>query len=159
VRVLLDEDVPVQVLEVLRQVLVGHSIDHVEGLGWKGKKDLALLPDAAKRGYQVFVTNDKNQLEDVGESRAIRDSGMHHVRYAQNTKLGREGLALAVASLLAAAVPCIRELETASGQRLVQVKSVASHQRNARYEVTDPIKSPPPYWPRSGHAPRRPRRG
>ncbi len=127
-------------------------------LGWKSKKDLALLPDAARRGYNVLVTNDKKQLESVKESRAIRDSGMHHVRYDQNTKLGREGLALAMASLLAAAVPCIRELEAASGQRLMHVKSVAPHQRATRYEVIDPIKDPPTYWPRRGRAPRRPRR-
>ncbi len=84
-RVLLDEDVPVQVLEALQQVLHGHTIDHVNRIGWKSKKDLALLTDAGKRGYEVLVTNDKNQLEDVEESRAIRDSGMHHVRYDQDT--------------------------------------------------------------------------
>jgi hypothetical protein len=158
VRVLLDEDVPVQVLESLQQVLHGHTIDHVDRIGWKSKKDLALLPDAGKRGYEVLVTNDKNQLEDVEESRAIRDSGMHHVRYDQDTNRGKEGLALAMASLLAAAVPCIRELEAATGQRLVHIKSIAPHQRSARYDVVDPIKDPPSYWPRGGPAPRRPRR-
>jgi len=158
VRVLLDEDVPVQVLESLQQVLHGHTIDHVDRIGWKSKKDLALLPDAGTRGYEVLVTNDKNQLEDVEESRAIRDSGMHHVRYDQDTNRGKEGLALAMASLLAAAVPCIRELEAATGQRLVHIKSIAPHQRSARYDVVDPIKDPPSYWPRGGPAPRRPRR-
>ncbi len=157
-RVLLDEDVPVQVLESLQQVLHGHTIDHVDRIGWKSTKDLALLPDAGKRGYEVLVTNDKNQLEDVEESRAIRDSGMHHVRYDQDTNRGKEGLALAMASLLAAAVPCIRELEAATGQRLVHIKSIAPHQRSARYDVVDPIKDPPSYWPRGGPAPRRPRR-
>lgn len=157
-RVLLDEDVPVQVLEALQQVLHGHTIDHVDRIGWKSKNDLALLPDAGKRGYEVLVTNDKNQLEDVEESRAIRDSGMHHVRYDQDTNRGKEGLALAMASLLAAAVPCIRELEAATGQRLVHIKSIAPHQRRARYDLVDPIKDPPSYWPRSGPAPRRPRR-
>ncbi len=157
-RVLLDEDVPVQVLESLQQVLHGHTIDHVDRIGWKSKKDLALLPDAGTRGYEVLVTNDKNQLEDVEESRAIRDSGMHHVRYDQDTNRGKEGLALAMASLLAAAVPCIRELEAATGQRLVHIKSIAPHQRSARYDVVDPIKDPPSYWPRGGPAPRRPRR-
>ncbi len=68
------------------------------------------------------------------------------------------GLALAMASLLAAAVPGIRELELAAGQRLVHIKSIAAHQRTARYDVVDPIKDPPNYWPRGGAAPRRPRR-
>lgn len=157
-RVLLDEDVPVQVLEALQQILDSHTIDHVDRIRWKGKKDLALLPDAAKRGYEVFVTNDKNQLQDVDESRAIRNSGLHHVRYYQDTNRGKEGLALAMASLLAAAVPCIRELETTTGQRLVRIRPIVPHQRTARYNVVDPVKDPPPYWPRSGPSPRRPRR-
>lgn len=157
-RVLLDEDVPLPVLEALQHVLNDHPIDHVDRIGRKGKKDLALFPDAVTRGYEVLVTNDKNQLENVEESRAIRDSGLHHVRYDQDTSRGREGLALAMASLLAAAVPCIRELELADGQRLVHIKSIAPHQRTARYDVVDPIKDPPNYWPRGGTAPRRPRR-
>lgn len=157
-KVLLDEDVPVQVLEALRQVLGGHDIHHVQTIRWKSKKDLALLPDAARRGYKVFVTNDRSQLHDVEESRAIRESGMHHVRYDQDTNRGIEGLALAMASLLAAAVPCLADLDTATGQRLVHVKSVAPHQRAPRYEIVDPVTDPPACWPRSGPAPRRPRR-
>lgn len=157
-KVLLDEDVPVQVLEALRQVLGGHEVHHVNTIRWMNKKGLALLPDAAGRGYRVFVTNDRNQLRDVDESRAIRDSGMHHVRYDQDTTRGIEGLALAMASLLAAAVPCLRDLNAAPGQRLVHVRSVSPHQRAPRYEVVDPVTDPPAYWPRSGAAPRRPRR-
>ncbi len=157
-KVLLDEDVPVQVLEALRQVLGGHEVHHVDGIKWKSKKDLALLPDAAGRGYRAFVTNDKNQLHDVDESKAIRDSGMHHIRYDQDTTRGVEGLALAMASLLAAAVPCLRNLDDAPAQRLVHVRSVAPHQRAPRYEIVDPVTDPPVYWPRHGAAPRRPRR-
>ncbi len=78
-RVPLDEDVPLPVLEALQHVLNDHPIDHVDRIGWKGKKDLALFPDAVTRGYEVLVTNDENQLENVEESRAIRDSGLHHV--------------------------------------------------------------------------------
>lgn len=147
-----------QVIEALQQVLDGHFIDHVDRLGWKSKKDLALLPDAARRGYEVLITNDRSQLEDPEESRAIRDSGMHHVRYDQDTSRGKAGLALAMASLLAAAVPCIAQLEAADGPRLVHITSIAPHARTARYEIINPIKVPPPYWPRSGPAPRRPRR-
>ena len=157
-KVLLDEDVPVQVLEALRQVLGGHDIDHVQTIRWKSKKDLALLPDAARRGYQVFVANDRSQLDNIQESRAIRDSGMHHVRYDQDTNRGIEGLALAMASLLAAAVPCLADLDAAASQRLVHVRSVAPHQRAPRYAIVDPVTDPPAYWPRSGAAPRRPRR-
>lgn len=154
-RILLDEDVPVQLLDALSQVLPTHRVDHVHGLKWKGKKDIRLLADAAGRGYEVFVTNDSNQLNDVDESRAIRGSGMHHVRY--DTGEGKEGLALAMASVLAAAVPCMDELEAAPGQRLVHIRSVAAHRRAVRYEIVDPVTHPPNYWSPSGKAPRRPR--
>lgn len=157
-KLLADEDVPVQVLTALRRVLDGHVIDHVDELKWKSKKDLALLPDAAQRGYEALITNDKNQLASDDESRAIRDSGMHHIRYDQDTSRGKEGLALAMASLLAAAVPCVRALEDADGQRLVHIKAIKPHARSPRFDLIDPVKNPPNYWPRSGPAPRRPRR-
>jgi len=38
VRLLLDEDVPVQLLGPLRHLLREHVVDHVQYLGWKGKK-------------------------------------------------------------------------------------------------------------------------
>jgi len=44
-RLLLDEDVPVQLLEPLRHLLFGHQVEHTDQLGWKGKKDRFLLPD------------------------------------------------------------------------------------------------------------------
>lgn len=58
---------PVQVLDALRQILDGHEVHQVDTIKWKSKKDLALLPDAAGRGYQVIVSNDKNQLNDPHE--------------------------------------------------------------------------------------------
>lgn len=155
VKILLDEDVPAQVLDALRQVLPDHKVDHVHTIKWSGKKDKPLLADASARGYQVFITNDSNQLNDVDESRAIRDSGMHHVRY--ETSPGKDGLALAMASVLAAAVPCLAELEAAGTQRLVHIKGLTAHRRTARYSVVDPLAAPPRYWPRGGAAPRRPR--
>jgi hypothetical protein len=92
VKLLLDEDVPVQLLEPLRRLLPGHQVDHVEPLGWKGKKDRFLLPDAAQRSYDALLTNDSGQLDNVDECRAIRDSGMHHIRYRQDTRRGGGGL-------------------------------------------------------------------
>ena len=96
-KLLLDEDVPLQLLEPLRRLLPEHDVDHVENLGWKGKKDRFLLPDAAGRGYQALLTNDSRQLDSDIESRAIRDSGMHHIRYRHDARRGIDGLALAMA--------------------------------------------------------------
>jgi hypothetical protein len=34
-RLLLDEDVPIQLLEPLQRLLPGHRVEHVDGIGWK----------------------------------------------------------------------------------------------------------------------------
>lgn len=99
--VLLDADTPVPMLEVLRHVLQGHTVRHVHELRWSKKKDKQLLRDAASRGYDVFLTNDINQLEDPDETDAIKKCGMHHVRYNQRHK-GLAGLALAIGSVVSA---------------------------------------------------------
>jgi len=156
-RLLLDEDVPVQLVEPLRRLLPGHQIDHTEQLGWKGKKDLFLLPDAHRRGYDALLTHDSAQLDSAEECRAIRDSRMHHIRYHQNTRRGLDGFALAMASVMAAIRQILRELEEVDGQRLVEIRAIDP---GRRHRTTDPRLDPPRYWPsRVGqpHHPRRPR--
>jgi hypothetical protein len=58
----------------------------VARVGWKGKLDPNLLSDAARRGYDTLLTNDSGQLDNPNESQAIRDSGMHEIRYQQDTR-------------------------------------------------------------------------
>jgi predicted nuclease of predicted toxin-antitoxin system len=53
VRILIDEDTAVQLVDPLRHVLVGHDVAHIAGLSWKGKKDRQVLPDAKRAGYQI----------------------------------------------------------------------------------------------------------
>lgn len=147
-RLLLDEDVPKPLLPALQRVLTGHEVVHVEDLHWKSKKDLQLLPDAARRGFDTILTNDSRQLDDAEECRAIRDSGMHHIRYRQQTGRGESGglngLALAMAAILAAMRQIVRELEEADGQRLVLIQEIRNERR---HDTTDPKSDPPPYWP------------
>jgi hypothetical protein len=153
-RLLLDEDVPVQLLQPLRHLLPGHQVDHTEQLGWKGKKDRLLLPDARRRRYDALLTNDSGQLSDDKECRAIRDSGLHHIRYRQDTRYGMDGLALAMAAVMAGIRQVVRELEDIDGQSLVEIQAI---QPGKRHRTTDPSVDPPPYWPsRVGH-PHRPR--
>jgi hypothetical protein len=153
-RVLLDEDVPVQLVDPLRRLLPEHQIDHVQGLRWKGKKDLFLLPDAGRRGYGAFLTHNSGQLDDAAESRAIRDSGMHHIRYHQDTRRGLDGLAVAMASVMAAIRQVMRDLDAADSQRLVEVQGI---QPGKRHRLTDPRTDPPRYWPSRAGQPHRPR--
>lgn len=153
-RLLLDEDVPLQLVEPLRHLLRDHEVDHVQSLGWKGKKDSFLLADAAARGYDGLLTHDSRQLDSDVESRAIRDSGMHHIRYRQDTKRGLDGLASAMAAVLAAIRHVVRDLDAATGQRLVVIEGLGP---GKRHKVTDPRVDPPPYWP-SRRGPARGRR-
>jgi hypothetical protein len=95
-RLLIDEDTAVQLIEPLRHVLFGHDVTHVSGLSWKGKKDLRVLPDAKNAGFHALITKDRAQLNDPRECAAIKKSGLHHIRYAQRVE-GMRGLALAIA--------------------------------------------------------------
>ena len=151
-KLLLDEDVPIQLCEPLRRLLPGHDVDHVEGIGWKGKKDRFLLPDAAARGYEVLLTNDSGQLDNPGECHAIRDSRMHHVRY--RIQPGLDGLASAMGAVMAAIRPVMKDLDGAAGQRLVLIQSISP---SRRHTIIDPAVEPPPYWPSRAGQPRRAR--
>ena len=55
-RVLLDESVPVQV----RGALLGHDVQSVSDLGWKGLENGELLTSAEQVGFEVLVIADKN---------------------------------------------------------------------------------------------------
>lgn len=142
-KILLDEDVPIQVRDLLRRVLYGHAVDHVEDLRWKNKKDPFVVRDAAARGYAVFVTNNRKQLVVPEECRAIKESGLHHVLYDQAVQ-GLDGLALAIAAIIAAMPRLVRELDEATEQRLAKIRGIRDE---PRYTITDPQKTPPsPYW-------------
>jgi hypothetical protein len=143
-RILLDEHVPIQVLDLLERVLAPHEVRHVQRIRWKGKLDPFLFADAAAQGYNLLLTNDHGQLSDPRECDALKRAGIHHVRYDQSE--GLRGLALAVAAILAAMPDIVEELEGESEQRLVRI--VGLDPRRRRFEVIDPQKEPPAYWPR-----------
>ena len=141
-RILLDADTPVQMLSALQHVLAGHQVHHVHNLGWSSKKDVPLLHDARNAQYQIFVTNDTNQLDDPRETDAIRKSRLHHVRYGQRQP-GLRGLALAIGAVVAAMPSIVEHLAGADAQRLVQI---AGLDPNNRYKSVDPLRNPPRYW-------------
>jgi hypothetical protein len=55
VRVLLDENIPVD----LAALLTGHDVQTVSGLGWQGLKNGELLERAGGR-FDAFITMDRN---------------------------------------------------------------------------------------------------
>jgi hypothetical protein len=143
-RVLIDEDTAVQLLEPLRCVLPRHRVDHITEIKWQGKKDRPVLADAKRARYDVFLTKDHNQLADPGECDAIRKSGLHHITYSQR-RPGTAGLGLALGAVIAAMPLVMEALELTAGQQLVHITGLDP---TRRFAMTDPSINPPNYWPR-----------
>jgi hypothetical protein len=145
-KILLDEQVPLPVLEPLRHLLhPSHKIDHVDAMGWKSKPDLNLIPDLRARNYVGLVTADLSQLENPDEVRVIHRTGIHHIRFRQYGK-GIHKTASAIATIFAGLPAALAALEQATGQRLVQLKLVKSG--DIQLEIIDPSVTPPnQYWP------------
>ena len=70
-RVLIDEDTAVQLLEPLQHLLPRHTVNHVGMIRSKGKKDRSVLNDARK-GIYAFITRERNQFSDPAECAAIK---------------------------------------------------------------------------------------
>lgn len=144
-RLLVDEDVPTQILEVLRHLLRGHDVVHVLDLKWSGKEDVNLFRDAKRKKFDVILTNNHKQLTDPDETAAIKKCGLHHVRYG-HTRQGLRGLALCIGAIVVAMPDIMDNLAAADGQRLVRIQDL--DHRKKRYEIQDPHSDPPKYWPR-----------
>lgn len=144
-RVLVDEGMPVQVMPPLR-LNRRHEFDHVDELRWKGKPDVPLFRDAAERGYEAVLTLDVAQLDSVEEARALKRSGLHHIGIMQGRSAqGVTGIARVIASVIVAVPYVIEELESADGQRIVELSLLAASRRHATF---DPRREPDrfPYW-------------
>ncbi|MYS79480.1 DUF5615 family PIN-like protein [Embleya scabrispora] len=147
-KLLLDENVPRPMAEIVRILLAAHQVVHVHELdGWVGTKDIELYAKAKAAGFHAIITNDVKQLSRALEVAAIAESGLHRIQYRQNNKHGGlVGLGTAIATVCAALPHAIAELETADGQRLVSLTAVDPSRHN-RLQVTDPNASPPKHWP------------
>jgi hypothetical protein len=145
-RVLLDEGMPVQLLDPLR-INAPHHFEHVDELHWKGKKDHYLFQDAASRGFDGLLALDVDQLADPGLCKALKASGLHHLSLRQGrTVKGRTGIARVIGSIVAAMPYILTELEGMHEQRLVEISLLGA---TARHETFDPRRERQrfPYWP------------
>ena len=133
-RVLVDEGMPVQVIAPLR-LNRGHDFDHVEELGWKGKKDVPLFRDAAATGYDAILTLDLSQLDSADESRALKRSGLHHVGISQGRSAqGIKGIARVIASVVVAMPYVLADLTGAEDQRIVELSLLGASKRHTVYD-------------------------
>ncbi|MEU2774927.1 DUF5615 family PIN-like protein [Streptomyces sp. NPDC007162] len=61
-KLLLDENVPRPMAEIVRILLKAHDVVHVHELkGWTGTKDIELYAKAKADGFEVVITNDTKQ--------------------------------------------------------------------------------------------------
>jgi hypothetical protein len=145
-RLLLDEGMPVQLLEPLRRNSP-HQFQHVDELGWKGKQDANLFRDTATRDFAALVVLDVDQLVDPDLCRALKASGLHHISLRQGRRVkGKTGVARVIASLVVAMPYILADLEEVDEQRLVEVALLTA---GARHETLDPRRERQrfPYWP------------
>jgi hypothetical protein len=147
-KLLLDENVPRPMVEIVRILLTAHDVVHVHELdGWAGTKDIELYAKARSEGFQAIITNDAKQLNRPMEVEAIARSGLHRIQYRQNNKHGGlVGLGTAIATVCAALPHALVDLEEADGQRLVSLTAV-DPSRRSRLQVTYPAVEPPKHWP------------
>ena len=124
-RILIDEDTAVQLVDPLVYLLVDHQVAHVHSVSWKSKKDRHVLADAKNAGYHVFLTKDRSQLSDPFECAAIKKSGLHHIRYAQRVQ-GKRGLALAMGAIIAAGYFRLVHRNPAEGKKSVPTAASSS---------------------------------
>lgn len=103
-KLLLDENVPRPMAEIVRILLKAHDVIHVHELkDWTGTKDIELYARAKAEGFNVVITNDTKQLSRPLEVAAIATSGLHRIEYRQNNKHGGlVGLGTAIATVCAA---------------------------------------------------------
>ncbi|MFI6733036.1 hypothetical protein ACIBI9_08895 [Nonomuraea sp. NPDC050451] len=75
-RLLLDENVPKPLHQVLTTFILNHEIVHLLDLdGWSGTRDETLYPRAAADGFDAILTNDGRQMQRPREVAAIAASG------------------------------------------------------------------------------------
>ncbi|MFJ2650473.1 hypothetical protein ACIO1C_27595 [Streptomyces sp. NPDC087420] len=145
---LLDENMPRPMANIVRTLLAGHNVSHVQDLqGWSGTKDVELYPKARAEGFEAIITNDSKQMNRRLEVAAIAESGLHRIEYRQNNKHGGlVGLGTAIATVCAALPHAMDELAEADGQRLILLRGI-DPTRGSRLQVTIPALEPPRLWP------------
>jgi hypothetical protein len=147
-KLLLDENVPRPMAEIVRILLKGHEVAHVHDLkGWAGTKDVELYAMAKTEGFHAVITNDTKQLSRPLEVAAIASSGLHRIEYRQNNKHGGlVGLGTAIATVCAGLPHALRELAGADGQQLISLNAI-DPSRQSRMRIADPTVTPPKFWP------------
>jgi homoserine dehydrogenase len=149
VRLLLDENVPKPLHQVLSAFILNHEITHLLDLeGWSGTRDESLYPRAAAEGFDVILTNDGRQMQRPREVAAIAAAKLHRIEYPHKHP-GLVGMGIAIATVTAGLPSALALLEESDGQRLITFRGV-DPTAASRLLLVDPVISPPKFWPTGG---------
>lgn len=141
-KLLLDEGLPVQLLEPL-ELNKEHGFAHVDGLKWKSKGDTFLFPDAVGKGFDGILALDVDQLTIKREWKALRKSRLHHVSLRQGrTVSGRKGVARIIASFVVAMPWVLEHLHQAEEQQIVEVRLLGNASRHEAFDARTYGSSP-----------------
>lgn len=144
-KILIDEQTPVQFSASIAAGLgPAYEVVHVHDLGWSGTKDVELLKRAESKGFDLIITNDRDQINDPAESRAIRRSGIHHLLYPRFGGKGFSGFTLTLAALLAALPAVLAAIADSDNQLFIKVRKI-SPQAADRIHIRDLVRNPLPY--------------
>ncbi len=121
-RILADENVPAQLVGMLRALLPGHEVRAVQEIKWAGRDDAAVLADAAARGFDAFLTRDSGQFTDPAHTGGgiVTAHGLHHIRYRQRSR-GRSGLAPAMGAVITAMTDIVTDLTRTTTPHTVHI--------------------------------------
>lgn len=145
-KLLLDENVPRPLHQVLTAFLLKHEIVHLLDLpGWSGTRDESLYPRAVTEKFHAVLTNDGRQMQRPREVAAIAASGLHRIEYPHRHP-GLIGMGTAIAAVSAGLPGALALLEEADSQRLITLRSV-DPTAASRLRVVDPAVAPPKFWP------------
>jgi hypothetical protein len=145
-KLLLDENVPRPMADIVRILLKAHDVMHVHDLaGWAGTKDVELYEKARAEGFDAVLTNDTKQMSRPLEVAAIAASGLHRIEYRQKHG-GLVGLGSAIATVCAGLPHALDALSDADSQRLVSLISI-DPTRTGRVRAIDPRVDAPKLWP------------
>jgi hypothetical protein len=127
---------------------MGEGVPRQGGRSGSGAQRLNPLDRAAARGYEALIALDVDQLADPDECKQLKDAGLHHISLRQGRRVsGRKRVARVIASIVVAMPNVLKELDGASGQRIVEITLLTG---SKRHEIFDPRRERAryPYWPR-----------
>lgn len=153
-RILLDENVPRQLVDPLSWLLPVHVI-HQVNRRFKGIKDEQLYDKAKRKNYELIISADGNQLYDERICKAIQRSGLH-AAFVETGSSNLKSLAAAAGALIHSIRDIVAKLEKVEVQHVIVIHMLRG---DPRYDFHNPRRDPPsPLWPRKQHGDHKPSR-